>query len=114
MPVKKSHNKVKVSLTKFSPGCSLNVVEMSTTLGLHQIHHHYQNPYTDSNYGDVLSIWDRMFGTLKRMPSDKVVFGIDTYMRDKEEDNSFFSIFKIPFSFLKKANKTETEKLPDS
>jgi sterol desaturase/sphingolipid hydroxylase (fatty acid hydroxylase superfamily) len=80
------------------------------TPGLHQVHHHYQNPYTDSNYGDVLSIWDRIFGTLKRMPSEEVVFGIDTYMRDKEEENNFISIFKIPFKALKQEDKISPEK----
>jgi sterol desaturase/sphingolipid hydroxylase (fatty acid hydroxylase superfamily) len=84
------------------------------TPGLHQIHHHYQNPYTDSNYGDVLSIWDRLFGTLKRMPSDEVVFGIDTYMREKEEENNFLPIFKIPFSFFKKKVKSGEQKFSDS
>ncbi len=33
------------------------------TPNLHQVHHHYQMPYTDSNYGDVLSIWDRLYDT---------------------------------------------------
>ncbi len=84
------------------------------TPGLHQVHHHYQNPYTDSNYGDVLSIWDRMFGTLKRMPADDVIFGIDTYMRDKEEENNFFSIFKIPFISLKKEDNTNPKEKTSS
>ena len=26
------------------------------TPNLHQVHHHYQKPYTDCNYGDVLSV----------------------------------------------------------
>src|SRR5665213_2849847 len=65
------------------------------TPNLHQVHHHYKKPYTDSNYGDVLSIWDRMFGTFKKLPAGDLVFGMDTHM--KEEDNgNFQSIFKIP------------------
>jgi sterol desaturase/sphingolipid hydroxylase (fatty acid hydroxylase superfamily) len=32
---------------------------------MHKVHHHWQQPYTDSNYGAVLSIWDRLLGTLK-------------------------------------------------
>ncbi len=66
------------------------------TPNLHQVHHHYQQPYTDCNYGDVLSIWDRVFGTFKRLPKEKLVFGIDTHM--KQEDNGNFKLlFKIPF-----------------
>ena len=33
------------------------------TPNMHHVHHHYTAPYTDSNYGDLFSIWDRMFGT---------------------------------------------------
>ncbi|MDQ6844245.1 MAG: sterol desaturase family protein, partial [Bacteroidota bacterium] len=60
------------------------------TPNLHQVHHHYKQPYTDCNYGDVLSIWDRLFGTFKRLPKEELVFGIDTHM--KEEDLSFRSL----------------------
>ena len=66
------------------------------TPNLHQVHHHYQMPYTDSNYGDVLSIWDRMFGTLKKLPSKDLVFGLDTHM-EKKDNGSFGFLFKIPF-----------------
>ncbi len=66
------------------------------TPNLHQVHHHYQQPYTDSNYGDVLSIWDRLFGTFKRLPKEDLVFGIDTHMKN-EDSLSFKSLFKIPF-----------------
>ena len=76
------------------------------TPSLHQVHHHYQNPYTDSNYGDVLSIWDRLFGTFKRMPPEEgVIFGVDSYMKDNEEENNFKSVFKIPFVPFRKRNQ---------
>ncbi|HEY5368623.1 MAG TPA: sterol desaturase family protein [Hanamia sp.] len=66
------------------------------TPNLHQVHHHYKKPYTDSNYGDVLSIWDRLFGTLKKIPAEELVFGVDTHM-EKENNVNFKSLFKIPF-----------------
>ncbi len=66
------------------------------TPNLHQVHHHYKQPYTDCNYGDVLSIWDRLFGTFKRLPKEDLVFGIDTHMM-KEDSGNFKSLFKIPF-----------------
>ena len=28
---------------------------------MHKLHHHYKQPYTDSNYVAVLSIWDRLW-----------------------------------------------------
>lgn len=66
------------------------------TPNLHQVHHHYKQPYTDSNYGDVLSIWDRLFGTFKKLPAEDVVFGLDTQMKN-EKNGKFKSLFKTPF-----------------
>lgn len=66
------------------------------TPNLHQVHHHYKQPYTDCNYGDVLSIWDRLFKTLKRLPGEDLIFGVDTHMQN-EEKRSFINLVKIPF-----------------
>ena len=66
------------------------------TPNLHQVHHHYKQPYTDCNYGDVLSIWDRIFGTFKKLPASEIIFGVDVYMKS-EDIGSFKSVFKIPF-----------------
>ena len=76
------------------------------TPNLHQVHHHYKQPYTDCNYGDVLSIWDRMFGTLKRLPANQLVFGVDTYM-DNTETSNFYSLAKLPFGKYRKTNTDE-------
>ena len=74
------------------------------TPNLHQVHHHYQKPYTDCNYGDVLSIWDRMFGTLRRLPYNQIVFGVDTYM-DKNANSTYLSLMKMPFGKYRKPEK---------
>lgn len=37
------------------------------TPDLHRVHHSAHQPETDSNYGATLSIWDRMFGTFRRL-----------------------------------------------
>ncbi len=66
------------------------------TPNLHQVHHHYKQPYTDSNYGDVLSIWDRLFGTFEKLSAEGLVFGVDTHM-EKEDNGNFKALFKIPF-----------------
>ena len=63
---------------------------------LHHIHHHYKLPYTDNNYGDVLSIWDRIFGTFGRLKDYEINCGIDNYMDAKENEN-FVNLVKIPF-----------------
>lgn len=81
------------------------------TPNLHQVHHHYKQPYTDCNYGDVFSIWDRLFGTFKRMPAEDLIFGVDTYMK-KEDIGNFGSLVKIPFGKYRKKDKTEANNLP--
>ena len=70
------------------------------TPNLHQVHHHYQRPYTDCNYGDVLSIWDRLFGTFCSLPYEDIVFGVDVYM-DKKVNSRYFSLIKLPFGKYK-------------
>jgi sterol desaturase/sphingolipid hydroxylase (fatty acid hydroxylase superfamily) len=47
------------------------------TPNLHQVHHHRQLPATDRNFGDVFSLWDRLFGTLLELPREKILFGLD-------------------------------------
>lgn len=71
------------------------------TPNLHHVHHHYKQPYTDCNYGDVLSIWDRLFGTFGRLPANEVVFGLDTFIEEKETGR-YLSLIKIPFGKYRK------------
>lgn len=63
---------------------------------MHKIHHHYQLPYTDSNYGNIFSVWDRIFGTYLYMNREDIVYGVDTHM-DPKEHNVLLSLLKIPF-----------------
>lgn len=63
---------------------------------MHKIHHHYKLPYTDSNYGNIFSIWDRLFGTFMVMPREELVYGVDTHMKP-EENNKLSNLLVIPF-----------------
>ena len=36
------------------------------TPNMHRVHHHYRMPYSDSNYGNIFSFWDKIFGTYKK------------------------------------------------
>jgi sterol desaturase/sphingolipid hydroxylase (fatty acid hydroxylase superfamily) len=49
------------------------------TPNLHHAHHHFQMPATNCNYGDVFSIWDRLFGTFMELAREEIVFGLDTH-----------------------------------
>lgn len=63
---------------------------------MHRVHHHYMLPYTDSNYGNIFSIWDRLFGTFTAMDNEKIVFGIDTHP-DTREQSHIGTMLNIPF-----------------
>ncbi|RXR18456.1 sterol desaturase family protein [Flavobacterium amnicola] len=63
---------------------------------MHKIHHHYQLPYTDSNYGNIFSVWDRLFGTFMVMPREEIIYGVDTHMAP-EENNNLKNLLAIPF-----------------
>jgi sterol desaturase/sphingolipid hydroxylase (fatty acid hydroxylase superfamily) len=66
------------------------------TPDMHKVHHHYKLPYTDSNYGNIFSIWDRIFGTFSYLDRDKIVYGVDTHM-ESHENNKLKTLLKIPF-----------------
>ncbi len=63
---------------------------------MHKVHHHYVLPYTDSNYGNIFSIWDRLFGTFMSLPKEEIIYGIDTHQKP-EEHNELKNLLKIPF-----------------
>ncbi|MCD0473730.1 sterol desaturase family protein [Flavobacterium sp. EDS] len=63
---------------------------------MHKIHHHYVLPYTDSNYGNIFSVWDRLFGTFMTLPKEKIIYGVDTHM-NPEEHNNLKNLLQIPF-----------------
>ncbi|MDB5155195.1 MAG: sterol desaturase family protein [Mucilaginibacter sp.] len=71
------------------------------TPNLHHVHHHYKLPYTDCNYGDVLSIWDRLFGTFGELDREDTHFGIDTHM-DENVNGKFINVVRIPFQKLER------------
>lgn len=68
---------------------------------MHKVHHHYVLPYTDSNYGNIFSIWDRLFGTFKKLDTEKIVYGVDVFP-DEVENSGIWSLLKQPFQKYKK------------
>jgi sterol desaturase/sphingolipid hydroxylase (fatty acid hydroxylase superfamily) len=67
---------------------------------MHKVHHHWQQPYTDSNYGAVLSIWDRMFGTYSQLHHSKIRYGIDRHYPN-EHDENLGMLMRKPFEKMK-------------
>jgi sterol desaturase/sphingolipid hydroxylase (fatty acid hydroxylase superfamily) len=71
---------------------------------MHKVHHHYKLPYTDSNYGNIFSIWDRLFGTFKMLSKEDIIYGVDTHMK-VEEHNLLRNLLKIPFQKARSSEK---------
>lgn len=63
---------------------------------MHKIHHHYVLPYTDSNYGNIFSIWDRLLGTYMYMERENLVYGVDVFP-DEEKNGQLVELLKQPF-----------------
>jgi len=68
---------------------------------MHKIHHHYRLPYTDSNYGNIFSIWDRILGTYRYMDREKLVYGVDVFP-DEAKNSSIKALLKQPFQSYEK------------
>ena len=62
---------------------------------MHRIHHHVTRPQTDSNYGNIFSFWDHLFGTYNYTPMNEIVYGLDVL--DNSKDESIGYQLRAPF-----------------
>ncbi len=74
---------------------------------MHKVHHHHELPYTDTNYGNIFSVWDRLFGTFAKMRNEDIVFGVDTYP-DEVANRHIGKLLKIPFKRYKSPKDLNT------
>jgi len=76
---------------------------------MHKTHHHYRLPYTDANFGNIFSFWDRLFGTYLPFDRDKLVYGVDVFF-DEEANGKIKTLLKQPFqTYSKPTLAPETE-----
>jgi sterol desaturase/sphingolipid hydroxylase (fatty acid hydroxylase superfamily) len=68
---------------------------------MHKVHHHWQQPYTDSNYGAVFSVWDRLLGTYKKLDASQIRYGLDAYYAN-EQDENLGMLLKKPFQEMRR------------
>lgn len=66
---------------------------------MHKVHHHWKQPFTDSNYGAVFSFWDRLFGTFRKLDPKQIRYGLDRYY-PMEKDEDVMGLLKKPFQKL--------------
>ena len=55
-----------------------------STPNFHRVHHSHPQYLTDSNFGDLFSIWDRIFGTYKKVEPKQLKFGLENYKDDRK------------------------------
>ncbi|SDH99416.1 sterol desaturase family protein [Winogradskyella thalassocola] len=75
---------------------------------MHKIHHHYRLPYTDSNFGNIFSIWDRMLGTYMYMDREKLIYGVDVFP-DEVKNGNIKELLKQPFQNYEKSTLSADE-----
>ena len=68
---------------------------------MHKIHHHYRLPYTDNNYGNIFSIWDRLLGTFSYFDRENIIYGVDVFP-DMVKNTKIGSLLKQPFEKYQK------------
>lgn len=65
------------------------------TPNMHKFHHHFERPWTDTNFGNIFSIWDRIFKTFVYDDPHKIKYGLDV-LEDSKADDIIYQL-KVPF-----------------
>lgn len=65
------------------------------TPNIHKFHHHFERPWTDTNFGNIFSFWDRIFGTFVYDDPKKIKYGLDV-LEGKDDEDILYQL-KVPF-----------------
>jgi sterol desaturase/sphingolipid hydroxylase (fatty acid hydroxylase superfamily) len=87
--------------TKVIPRLPELIEFVFNTPSAHRVHHGTNPKYLDKNYGNLLMIWDRMFGTYQR-EEEEVIFGLTQNIKTQNPIKLAFSPFATLFRQLKK------------
>ncbi len=79
---------------KLPPAIDKLMSHVIVTPAMHRIHHHNEQPLTDTNYGNIFSLWDRLLKTFAFVEPDKVVFGLDVF---KRRSGHIGDLLEVPF-----------------
>lgn len=80
---------------KLNPAVDKLISWVIVSPDMHKVHHHFVRPQTDSNYGNIFSVWDRLFGTFIYTPASQIKFGLDVLQGLSDENIG--QQLKIPF-----------------
>ena len=77
---------------------------------MHKVHHSHYQPETDSNYANIFSLWDRLFGTFVKIPdTTSIRYGLDEYQDARYQEIG--PLLKVPWE---KANTEQCNQLYNS
>jgi sterol desaturase/sphingolipid hydroxylase (fatty acid hydroxylase superfamily) len=77
---------------------------------MHKVHHSHYQPETDSNYANIFSLWDRLFGTFVKIPdTTSIHYGLDEYQEARYQEIG--SLLKVPWE---KVNTEQCNQLYNS
>ena len=65
------------------------------TPNMHKFHHHFERPWTDTNFGNIFSLWDRIFQTFVYDDPRAIKYGLDV-LEDRYADDIKYQL-KVPF-----------------
>src|SRR6187397_1490109 len=67
------------------------------TPDMHKVHHSRDQRETDTNYSNILSLWDKLFGTYTRGTNLQALrYGLEGF--DDDSKQTFHGLMKMPFS----------------
>ena len=90
------------------------ISKVLVTPNMHHVHHHHVQPLTDTNYGNIFSLWDRIFGTFAYVEDPKTLtYGIDTYP-DAKEHSHIGKLLKMPFQKYRQSAIAKQSELQES
>ncbi len=80
------------------------------TPAMHALHHSRHEPETNSNYGEMFSVWDRLFGSLteRSATAAPIEFGLDAYT-----DTRFHSVGGALLQPLLRPNSAPLQPRPE-
>lgn len=71
---------------------------LMSTSNWHRIHHSSYQPETDSHFGCLFSVWDRIFRTTRKATVETIQFGLERFRTPAEQ--TVGSLLKMPFEKL--------------
>lgn len=102
------HNQLNLIFQLWIHTTVIGDLELELIFNMHHRVHHGCNLYClDKNYGGVLIIWDRLFGTFQEEQKEEIVYGLVVNI---ESFNAFYLQLFYLKNLIKKGTSTRADK----